>query len=402
MNTFTIDIALLITVIASLIHVANCASDIYVAHTQRISSVQFQPPIIEHYLDTVNAKSVIYCVAACNKHDLCRTCDYDSSTKQCRLFESLGSTGTLIPSIPTSSVFILNYCLQKTNNYDLSTIYSEPDYICTPALPGQSMTVYDAFQKLIVANNNVPLPLAERDVYMSSNGFYTSSSDSSAIRHYGYNGQLITAYPYSSSLSCINYNPKINTFIVCPYSIPRLETQLFNPNTSITMSQQNISTVGPPFYSYYDTNRLYISYRSSASPITIHLINGTKILTADSQSTGSFTPFTLWQSQLVFGTGNSISLFNLNGTYQSSWSYNFSSVVSLIGFIQHDYAGRRYFNDYNTNPSNKGVYIYNQNSTFYTVLNRACVWTCAIKITKRNITLVSLQSPTSSLYYYNF
>lgn len=402
MNAFIISNALVIIILSLLYSVVYCTVDFYVSHVKRVSSVQFQPPIIEHYLLTVTTKSIMHCVAACNKHDLCRTCDYDSLTKQCRLFESLGSTGTRFSSAVTSSVLILNYCLEKTANYVVSTVYSEPDYFCTPALPTKPLTVYEAFQKLVLADNNVVLPLAERIVYMSSNGFYASSSDGVSIRFFDYSGQLIKAYVYNHSLSCINYVPITNTFIICPYLISQLETQLFDQNAGTTMTLQSISTVGNPFYAYYDTTRLYISYRSYASVLTIHSLNGTRIFTADSQSIGPYTPFTLWQSQLILGTGKFIYLFNLNGTYQSTWSFNFSSLLVSIGFLQHDYSGRRYFADSNSDPSARGIYIYNQNSTFYTVLNFACIWTCAIKVTKRNITLVSLKSPTSLLHYYNF
>lgn len=58
----------------------------------------FQPPNSVELLLTSNVPKLVSCSMACFAHFYCRVFDYDTTSKRCRLFESMLSTGTMISS----------------------------------------------------------------------------------------------------------------------------------------------------------------------------------------------------------------------------------------------------------------------------------------------------------------
>ena len=59
------------------------------------------PPLL-----TITSKKFLYCYAECNKRTDCRTFDFDSSSRQCRLWDADLTTGSIVssPLKPQSSV----------------------------------------------------------------------------------------------------------------------------------------------------------------------------------------------------------------------------------------------------------------------------------------------------------
>ena len=55
-----------------------------------------------------NVRTVIRCAMLCYHNSLCRTFDFDSSSKECRLFEGSVDTGSLLPNFPSSVVGWIN------------------------------------------------------------------------------------------------------------------------------------------------------------------------------------------------------------------------------------------------------------------------------------------------------
>ena len=65
------------------------------AKARIIDQSRFEPPIDIHLIEIVNnIRSLSVCISICDRHIVCRTADYSSATKECRLFESLASAGT--------------------------------------------------------------------------------------------------------------------------------------------------------------------------------------------------------------------------------------------------------------------------------------------------------------------
>ncbi|CAF4416918.1 unnamed protein product, partial [Adineta steineri] len=76
------------------------------------------------------------CTFICERHHICRTADYNITTKTCRLFETLTSAGTFIAD-PTTHILALNYC---TNDQQM-----EPNYICTRSNTFTVQQIFDQF-----------------------------------------------------------------------------------------------------------------------------------------------------------------------------------------------------------------------------------------------------------------
>jgi len=102
------------------------------------------------------------CGALCDRHNICRTADYDSTQKLCRLFETSPSAGMFLDD-PTTSILALNYC---TNDQQ-----TEPEYVCTRS---GTLNVQQIFDNL-TSSTNMTLSLTDRGVYANMYGVYTSS-----------------------------------------------------------------------------------------------------------------------------------------------------------------------------------------------------------------------------------
>ena len=67
------------------------------------NGLEFQPRSSIQLLLTKTFSMFTPCAAACNQLVLCRTFDYDSTSKQCRLFEGDSSTGSIVSSSSSTS-----------------------------------------------------------------------------------------------------------------------------------------------------------------------------------------------------------------------------------------------------------------------------------------------------------
>ena len=65
---------------------------------------EFQPEVSNQLIASMTVGSRLLCAAQCNKYISCRTFDYDSSSRRCRVLEADLSTGSIISSASSSSV----------------------------------------------------------------------------------------------------------------------------------------------------------------------------------------------------------------------------------------------------------------------------------------------------------
>lgn len=97
MRMYSIIILLLIGMILSI-------ASVYQSYMKKSSNgFEFQPRSSIQLLSTTTFPKFIHCAAACNQLVSCRTVDYDSSSKQCRLFEGDSSTGSIVSSSSSTS-----------------------------------------------------------------------------------------------------------------------------------------------------------------------------------------------------------------------------------------------------------------------------------------------------------
>ena len=97
--------------------------------TLTISSVgyEFQPRYSFQLLVSTTAQTIITCTAACNQLSSCRTFDFDSVSKRCRLFEAdTATTGSIIVS--SSSTSQVGSVLISSDLY--SSIHNQPCASC--------------------------------------------------------------------------------------------------------------------------------------------------------------------------------------------------------------------------------------------------------------------------------
>jgi hypothetical protein len=115
----------------------NSMNNIFSSKVKIISQSYFEPPISTHLIESdINVRSLIRCSALCYSHSICRTADYNSSGKVCRLFESISSVGMYLYD-PTTSILAFNYCSNDTQ--------TEPEYVCTRS---GTFTVQQIFNSL--------------------------------------------------------------------------------------------------------------------------------------------------------------------------------------------------------------------------------------------------------------
>ena len=70
---------------------------------------RFQPAKNVEFLSiSTNVRSTISCAMICYRHSLCRTFDFDSTSKGCRLFEGSFDTGSLRPNFSSTVVGWIN------------------------------------------------------------------------------------------------------------------------------------------------------------------------------------------------------------------------------------------------------------------------------------------------------
>ena len=87
---------------------------------------EYQPQNSIQLIATKTIQTKILCSAACNQLTSCRTFDYDSVSKRCRLFEGDSTTGSIISSSSSTSVVGTIYI--SSNLY--APTHDEPCQMC--------------------------------------------------------------------------------------------------------------------------------------------------------------------------------------------------------------------------------------------------------------------------------
>jgi hypothetical protein len=138
-------------------------SNMYSVKVKVMSQSRFEAPIDTHLIESLsNIQSLMTCSVLCERQSICRTADYNSTNKLCRLFETFTSMCTLLVD-PTSSVLALNYCKNDEQ--------TEPEFICTRS---DTFTVQQIFDKLALVSA-MSLSTSDRGAYANMYGVYTSS-----------------------------------------------------------------------------------------------------------------------------------------------------------------------------------------------------------------------------------
>jgi len=68
-----------------------------------------------------NVREIIPCATICYRNSQCRTFDFDSSSKQCRLFEGSVDTGSLVANFSTTKVGSINISPSMYSLYNASS-----------------------------------------------------------------------------------------------------------------------------------------------------------------------------------------------------------------------------------------------------------------------------------------
>jgi hypothetical protein len=113
-------ILLLVVIISSI----DC---IYQSNIEFTSmGLKYQPNNNAQLISTQSIQTKLLCSAACNQLSSCRILDYDSVSKQCRLFEGDSTTGSIIPS--SSSTSVVGTVRVSSNLY--SSVHNQPCQSC--------------------------------------------------------------------------------------------------------------------------------------------------------------------------------------------------------------------------------------------------------------------------------
>lgn len=82
---------------------------------------RFEPAAIVELLSTfTDVRGIIPCAALCYRNSQCRTFDFNSSSKQCRLFEGSVDTGSLLSDLSPITVGWININPSMFNLYNAS------------------------------------------------------------------------------------------------------------------------------------------------------------------------------------------------------------------------------------------------------------------------------------------
>ena len=87
---------------------------------------EFQLKLSNQLISSVTVRSRLMCAAQCNEYISCRTLDYDSNSRRCRLFEADLTTGSSISS--ASSSLVVGYVTLSMPLY--APIHDEPCSAC--------------------------------------------------------------------------------------------------------------------------------------------------------------------------------------------------------------------------------------------------------------------------------
>jgi hypothetical protein len=93
-----------LTVVALLLTLPSIASIYQSKMVLSAAGTEFQTKIISQQLSSTTVATKLRCAALCNRLIACRTFDYDTVSKRCRLFEADTNTGSIIASSSSSSM----------------------------------------------------------------------------------------------------------------------------------------------------------------------------------------------------------------------------------------------------------------------------------------------------------
>jgi len=320
------------------------------------------------------------CGALCDRHNICRTADYETIQKVYRLFETLPSAGTFIDD-PTTSILALNHC---TNDQQ-----TEPEYVCTRS---GVLTVQQIFDDLTSATK-MPLSLTDRGAYANMYGVYTSSY-SGYISFFTYTGIQTILESLSSEVTNINSVPFNGLSMVQYYdSFSIIYKNIGDPFEPELVPILNIALPATSYTCVTTLNYLYIAYASNQILMTIHnLSTGVILYTVSGNQISIFRPaVTQWNDTIIIVDQCEVTEYSLIGVYQRSWTYSNGFQSSVRNYIHHDYAGRLYICNYGgTNP---GIYVFLLNGTEIAHGPGSCNRAFQLYLTKEQA--IFINTPTS-------
>jgi hypothetical protein len=363
---------------------------IYSTYIKIISQSRFEVPIDTHLIESLtNVRSLMMCGALCDRHNICRTADYDSTQKLCRLFETSPSAGTFLYD-PTTSILTLNYC---TNDQQ-----TEPEYVCTRS---GTFTVQQIFDNLTSATN-MTLSLTDRGIYANMYGVYTSSY-TGYISFFTYTGVQTILTNLSSEVTNINSVPFNGLSIVQYYNnFSIIYKNIGDPSEPELVPILNITLSDTPYSCVTTLNYLYIAYVSNQIIMTIHnLSTGLILYTVSSNYSPTYRPVvTQWNDTIIIIDQCQITEYSLNGVYQRSWSYLNGFQSSVRNYIHHDYSGRLYICNYGgTNP---GIYVFLLNGTEIAHGYGSCYRAFQLYLTKEQAMFINISTSGATMQIIDF
>ncbi|CAF4317780.1 unnamed protein product, partial [Adineta steineri] len=270
----------------------------------------FQPPVVTHLIDTlINIPSIKKCALICERHNICRTADYNITTNTCRLFETLTSAGVFVAD-PTTNILPFNYC---TNDQQV-----EPYYVCTR---GNTYTMQQIFDQLASAPN-ITLSTSIVSAYANMYGVYFGTTGS--LSFLTYTGINVSYISFLTQVTGINSAPNNGLGIVQYFG--NSTTIYKNIGTSFQpqlVSILNISSVARPYSCLITSQYMYITYSTSYVYMTIHdLSTGSLLFSTPNISIISERPVVSYWNDTVIVLDQYMAMeYTLNGTYKGNLPY---------------------------------------------------------------------------------
>ncbi|CAF1153517.1 unnamed protein product [Adineta steineri] len=317
------------------------------------------------------------CTFICERHHICRTADYNITTKTCRLFETLTSAGTFIAD-PTTHILALNYC---TNDQQM-----EPNYICTRS---NTFTVQQIFDQFALAPN-ITLTSTDRGAYANMYGVYASTS-SGTLSFFTYTGTKNTLIQLSSEIT--NINSATNNGLGIVQYLNQSASIYKNIGTSFQpqlVSILNISLSYQPYSCLIISQYIYIAYMNSSVLMTIHDLSSGSILFNIISTTMTYQPVVSYWNDTIIVLDQYVAMeYTLNGTYKGNWPYFTGPQTAQRNYIHHDYAGRRHTCNYG--GIYPGIYTFLLNGTQLAHGLPSCSRAIQVYITKDQAMLIYTQ-----------
>ena len=363
----------------------------YAGRVKILSETRFEPPIDTHLIEIVNnIGSLFMCAAICQRHIICRTGDYCSATKVCRLFETLTGAGNLQVDQSTS-VLSYNYCINDQQ--------MEPEYICTRSGTYNVQQMFDQLASATIQS----LPWADRGAYADMHGIYTSSN-AGDLSFFTFDGKRINQSESSVEITSVHPATR-NGLVVVRYSH---NDTIFYTNTGTPwephlVQTNNFSLPDSPYSCFTTSQYLYVTYINSRTPMTVHnLSTGSVIYTDQSgNSVGNRPVLALWKDTILILDQYNATEYNLNGTYKGTWNYFSGFQPNIRHYVHYDYAGRCY--TCNSGGTDPGIYAFSLNGTQLAHGPTTCYRAFQVYITKEQAIFINIfNNSASSLQIINF